>query len=166
MAQSCAKCGVALVEESRFCHICGNPVDEKIQTSRLERSTLQSSELVITGSPYFPSRLVIKHEGATIASVHTKTIADEGFVIGRADNKSKPDLDLALYSTPDQAMYISRRHAIIRRSNEDGLTITDLGSSNGTFKNGVQLGRNVAHVLYDTDTLCFGKMVLEVYSSP
>ncbi len=50
---------------------------------------------------------------------------------------------------------VSRRHARIRRQSGD-ITIEDLGSSNGTFVNGVRLSE--PHALHDDDTVKFGSV--------
>jgi pSer/pThr/pTyr-binding forkhead associated (FHA) protein len=57
---------------------------------------------------------------------------------------------------------VSRIHATIERS-EDTLTITDLGSSNGTYLNGQRLIANQPRVLRDGDEIKFGKLVTHIY---
>lgn len=49
----------------------------------------------------------------------------------------------------------SSHHAELRPVGQD-YTITDLGSTNGTFVNGLQLNRNMAHVLRSGDTVRIG----------
>lgn len=52
---------------------------------------------------------------------------------------------------------VSRRHAQIVR--EDGLVhLEDLGSSNGTFVNGVQLQPGLQRTLQDQDEVRFGSL--------
>jgi pSer/pThr/pTyr-binding forkhead associated (FHA) protein len=43
------------------------------------------------------------------------------------------------------------------------LELFDLGSSNGTFLNGVRLTAHKAYVIHDGDEIRFGQMALRVY---
>jgi predicted component of type VI protein secretion system len=74
--------------------------------------------------------------------------------IGRA-----PTCDIVI---PDDQM-VSRRHAIVRRQN-DVVTVTDLGSSNGTLVNGVEI-REVT-ILKDGDRLTIGDQEILFSLSP
>lgn len=47
------------------------------------------------------------------------------------------------------------QHALIRLAN-DSLTLTDLGSTNGTYVNGKELERNVETVVKTSDVIVFG----------
>ena len=161
---TCLRCGTPLIVNAKFCYNCGAPITRS-QTNKLEPGT-ELPVLPPTGSSSFPAKVVLKLGGVTIASIRTKDIPLTGYVIGRSGEGVKPDLDLTEYGTPEQSQFVSRRHAVINRTGSDGLTITDGGSANGTLKNGVQLGRGVPHVLYDNDKLCFGKVIVEVYSAP
>ena len=51
---------------------------------------------------------------------------------------------------------VSSRHALIRLSGDDSLTLTDLGSTNGTYVNGKELDRNVEYVVKSSDEIVFG----------
>ena len=51
---------------------------------------------------------------------------------------------------------VSSRHALIRLSGDDSLTLTDLGSTNGTYVNGKELDRDVEYVVKGSDEIVFG----------
>jgi pSer/pThr/pTyr-binding forkhead associated (FHA) protein len=55
---------------------------------------------------------------------------------------------------------VSAHHAVISFLKPGYFTITDIGSTNGTFVNGLLLTHNVPHVLQAGDTICIGDTVL------
>ena len=58
---------------------------------------------------------------------------------------------------PDRVKALSRQHARLTRSDQDGtLYIEDLGSTNGTWLNGVKIERHTPVALSDGDRLTFG----------
>lgn len=72
-------------------------------------------------------------------------------VVGRA-----PSSDIAIFDPT-----ISRRHAELQ-VDESGLHVRDLGSSNGTFRNGERLEDQNAVQLEPGDTVTFGKVAFRV----
>ena len=72
-------------------------------------------------------------------------------VVGRA-----PSSDIAIFDPT-----ISRRHAELQ-VDEAGLHVRDLGSSNGTFRNGERLEEQDAVRLEPGDTVTFGKVAFRV----
>ena len=72
-------------------------------------------------------------------------------VVGRA-----PSSDIAIFDPT-----ISRRHAELQ-VDESGLHVRDLGSSNGTFRNGERLDDQSAVKLEPGDTVTFGKVAFRV----
>jgi FHA domain len=58
---------------------------------------------------------------------------------------------------------ISRCHAVIGSHPTDGCYITDLGSSNGTRVNGLQLDPHERQALQDEDILHLGKVAVEFF---
>jgi hypothetical protein len=86
----------------------------------------------------------------------------ERFVIGRVHPRSaeKPDLDLNRYGAFFHG--VSRQHvAIIKDGNL--LQIEDLGSTNGTYLNGVRLVPHQPRMLRDGDELCLGHLVMRIH---
>ncbi len=84
------------------------------------------------------------------------------YLLGRGDPKNEvaPDLDLGPYN--GQQMGVSRRHATLLY-NEFGLSIVDLGSTNGTLVNGRLLTAGKLQVLRDGDEVKLGKLAFNVY---
>ena len=70
-----------------------------------------------------------------------------------------PDLDMEPYDA--HKLGVSRRHALLRPT-ANSLYVIDLGSTNGTFHNGVRLGPGVARVLAHNDTLSIGNLSFAV----
>jgi pSer/pThr/pTyr-binding forkhead associated (FHA) protein len=57
---------------------------------------------------------------------------------------------------------VSRVHATLYRLGHL-LSIVDLASANGTYRNGLRLGSNQPRFLLDGDELCFGKMEFRIH---
>jgi predicted component of type VI protein secretion system len=83
-------------------------------------------------------------------------------IIGRhiPNNASQPSLDLTAYQAYEKG--VSRVHARIRRV-DTGLLVEDMGSSNGSWLNGVRLTPYSPRPLAPGDKLLFARMPLEVY---
>ncbi len=80
-------------------------------------------------------------------------------LIGRADPRGKvvPDIDLSMYGGGSAG--VSRQHARLLRRNE-GWTIEDLHSTNGTFVNDQPVSPSYPTPLNDGDTVRCGQLVL------
>ncbi len=94
---------------------------------------------------------LVQDEGA--ASSKEFELAQSEMIIGR-----DPNVDISIPSAA-----VSRRHARLMRDG-DGYTLEDLGSSNGTFLNGVQLTER--RLLKDGDQIRLGKAVTLTYKTP
>ncbi len=91
--------------------------------------------------------LIPEHEGAGLLPI---VVTEFPFMVSKAD----PTFARYAESEPAQVNYLSRRHAhIFLRSGR--LHIEDLGSTNGTFVNGVRLDEH-ARALEEGDVLAFG----------
>ena len=81
-------------------------------------------------------------------------------VIGRGKSGTQPiDLDMNEYGGLD--MGVSRRHALLRPTTEH-LYIIDLGSTNGTFCNGLSLGPGITRSLQHDDVVTLGRLSFTV----
>lgn len=58
--------------------------------------------------------------------------------------------------------YISGRHARISYTENEGWSVTDLGSTNGTYVNDDRLTKDVAHGFEKGDVIDFGTIIFEV----
>ena len=96
-------------------------------------------------------------------------------LIGRPGGALPVDLDLSYYDGDSPALdpsdtsggsgpaYVSRNHALISPGEGAAarrFTITDVGSSNGTFVNGMQLTPHLPYLLRDGDRIRLGRIVL------
>lgn len=89
---------------------------------------------------------------------------DKPIEIGRTDsfNKIEPDLDLT--SDHGQKHGVSRKHAVVRVGNQ-GISLIDLGSTNGTILNNRRLPPNEPYPLNDGDIISFGRLKVQIYLS-
>jgi hypothetical protein len=83
------------------------------------------------------------------------------FTLGRISDAQPimPDIDLTPYQA--YANGVSRLHAVLKKE-EDQVYVMDLGSSNGTYLNGVRLKPNESQVLNHGDILSLGKLKLQI----
>jgi predicted component of type VI protein secretion system len=87
-------------------------------------------------------------------------------IIGRKDpaTGSMPDIDLTPFA--GYRMGVSRRHAAIRLTEGHFLDLWDLGSSNGTFLNGMRLVAYRPHRLRDGDEIRLGQLSMHAFFQP
>jgi hypothetical protein len=83
-------------------------------------------------------------------------------VIGRSSTHSArvPDVDLAPHHAFSKG--VSSLHASIFRA-DDCVNISDLGSTNGTYKNGEGLIPHQAYPLHNGDLIYLGQMAVRIY---
>jgi len=130
VAHYCSVCGAGNGERAHFCRHCGQPLERRL-----------AAELVVVEPPEW---------GWSIPLLGSSVL------IGRPHGQRAVDLDV---SPLDPDGYVSRNHAIIAASDE-GHTIVDLASSNGTAVNGVKLRAHQAVRLADGDRIRMGKLLL------
>jgi hypothetical protein len=84
----------------------------------------------------------------------------EEYTLGRATEGQPviPEIDLNAYNAYEQG--VSRMHAMISIRG-DRITITDLGSANGTWVNGDRVSPHTARVLNHGDLVTLGKFRLQ-----
>lgn len=182
MAKVCVNCGYDNRAGIIFCENCGEPIEvnmrqpaastRMIDPSLAERLAKDPSDTVRVesdevelqeGTSIFDGRMMLRldidgmSEGLLFRPYEARDMT-----FGRRDPQSgySPEIDLMPYG--GYSMGISRRHAILHLSGKR-LTIRDLGSSNGTFINGVRLDSDNAHQLRDGDRLRLGNMVFTVH---
>lgn len=162
----CPYCGHENREGIFFCEECGHGLKiEDVAHKSTQKFKNMAVELQHEQSPWMGTDVT---EVGTLV-IHIRNAADpllielvETVVLGRADTSSpeQPDIDLTPFGALEKG--VSRLHAIISRG-EDVLTLTDIGSSNGTYLNGQKLARQHPSILRDGDELRLGKLVAHVY---
>jgi uncharacterized OB-fold protein len=143
-----------LDDVSKTGHLGEGESSNKLDTSQME--AMRSA-----GSLVFEDEMVLRLEidGApTPILVYPKRET----ILGRRDpiTGGAPDVDMTSYA--GYRMGVSRQHAVVRLE-EKRLHISDLGSSNGTFVNGVRLIPYQPHPLRDGDKIALGKMAIHVF---
>jgi hypothetical protein len=83
------------------------------------------------------------------------------FTLGRVSEAQPimPDIDLTPYQA--YANGVSRLHAVLKREGKR-VFVMDLGSSNGTYLNGVRLTPNLDQTLNHGDMLALGKLKIQI----
>ena len=81
------------------------------------------------------------------------------FTLGRVDGAARPDLDLSPYNALKQG--VSRLHASVRIDDEQKVTLVDLGSTNGSWVNGIKVEPHIPVILNNGDVVALGKLVLQ-----
>jgi pSer/pThr/pTyr-binding forkhead associated (FHA) protein len=80
--------------------------------------------------------------------------------VGRKGRGVSPDLDLTPYGALEKG--VSRVHAIIEVIDNTPI-ITDVGSTNGLYLNGMEIPTQKSRVLCDGDELHLGELVAHIY---
>ena len=130
----CPECGFQNLESAHYCSRCGallvteGEPDETTQTFSAEELHEERGDLLEELGIDGPA-LVIRSGGGRTG---------EAFPVDRAQTTigRSPECDIFL-----DDVTVSRRHAVVARGN-DGFTIEDLGSLNGTFLNRSRIERD------------------------
>jgi hypothetical protein len=146
----CSECGAILSYSEVSPTVTLVVENEKItETGALERKNASPEDL--TPARDTPVSIKILKSGQTIP------LEDgEEFILGRVGGKQPilPDIDLTPYGGYEEG--VSRLHAIIKVK-QDQISITDLGSANGTWVNGRKAKAHSPYVLDNGDILTLGK---------
>ena len=98
-------------------------------------------------------RLKIPGSNKEIATASRKEL-----IIGRAHKETKPDIDLGPFGGSQAG--VSRQHSrLIRR--DDAWSVEDLGSTNGTFVNGVKVAPHELKAIKNGDLIRCGQIELQ-----
>jgi hypothetical protein len=162
----CQNCKSEEPDGTIFCSECGTQLMEidTVQTQKFSDNAGELREVI----PYADG---FSTPGNSWISIH---LLDSGkilpfsdpkeFTLGRlSDNQPiEPDIDLSPYKAFDNG--VSRLHAVIRYKEGD-VVIVDVGSSNGTYINGVRILPNIEHPLRHGDIVALGKLKMQIILS-
>lgn len=144
------------------CAQCGAPL-------RSYKTTLPVPEEPTDTAPYRQQTVPPEVPSDTIAlfivgqSQPLMVRGNKEILLGRhVPGESQPTVDLTDYGA--HLLGVSRQHALIRFS-EQGYTIQDLNSTNGTWLNENRLLPDNPHVLQNGDLVRLGQLIMVVYFS-
>lgn len=170
--QTCPNCNQQNRIGVVFCENCGASLigDAPLGTKHIGKMTEQLSEPPEMAAPASASTggtdlflqgtmLRLEIEGAQPLVLRPKRET----IFGRRDpaTGTMPDVDLTPFA--GYRMGVSRKHAAIRQNENNRLELWDLGSSNGTYLNGVKLVAHRPNRLHDGDEIRLGQMVMRLY---
>ncbi len=166
----CPNCGHEELPGSLFCTECGARLIARASAppprkgpglgfAEEAHAPVREDETVPLDSPGVPLKskasLLIMQNGEKLPLVGRAE-----FTLGRVSEGQPliPEIDLSVYKAYDQG--VSRLHAVLSLR-ADQVSITDLGSANGTWLNGVRLPPHTAHTLKNGDLISLGTMKIQ-----
>lgn len=161
----CPNCQHKEVPGTVFCSNCATQLIEFSTNKTHEIHDSEANLKAIRTSPFRPTPQVHINSWASLHMLDSGQIislADrDEFTIGRTSEGQPimPDVDLTDFNA--YANGVSRLHCVIKKENSKAY-VMDLGSSNGTFCNGVRLGVHVFTPIHHGDVLSLGKLKIQV----
>ncbi len=166
----CPSCQRKEIIGALFCSFCGAPLNylevSPPDTLMVEKETLlketdQANSKSITSQPLLaPSKSVSMK---ILTTEQTIALEDkEEFILGRFSGNQPilPDIDLTSFQAYEAG--VSRLHATIKVAHQI-VTITDLGSANGTWVNDQKISAHRPFPLRDGDLISLGKFKVQVF---
>jgi len=160
----CEKCGASLIGKLPLeTNSLEAPSDEEKKQIAIDASVLKKVKIQSVATFNEGDSLRLEIEGNAEPVILTPKAEA---ILGRRDpaTGAMPDVDLTPFA--GYRMGVSRRHAAIRRDDDNTLNLWDLGSSNGTFLNGQRLNAHRPYRLHDGDELRLGQMVIRIRFQP
>lgn len=155
-------------DNALVCVKCGQPIKDP-QASIIRRPT----GLLSRGVPMLEPRLRNQHFGKLkrhdiaiyVADMEEPLITTltHDLMLGRYGGttvEQQPHIDLAAFAAIDHG--VSRRHALLRRFGLD-VAIVDLGSTNGTWLNGMRIQPHQPVTLRSADRLFLAHLPIQIY---
>ena len=159
----CPVCNSEMLEGVIYCLDCGARLhssvkieatfdDSLIQTDRFKNIQGKQTTIVPSQEIY----LVVLQTG----QIFTLPFEDE-YIVGRTSDEQPifPEIDLTPFNGYQGG--VSRLHATIK-AKDSSVTITDLGSTNGTRINNVRIEPNNPHPINHGDIITFGNIKTRV----
>ena len=165
----CSKCGHENMAGSVHCSECGTRLDPAstefdTQSIQMAPDDVKAPRTPIAEGARRPASGRLDTWGTLhlLDTGQMLPLSDRNeFTLGRISEGQPimPDIDLSPYHA--YASGVSRLHAVVRRGS-GGITVMDLGSSNGTYLNGKRLTPNAEHLLHHGDVVALGKLKIQV----
>jgi pSer/pThr/pTyr-binding forkhead associated (FHA) protein len=165
---TCPQCGSQQLSGTIFCSECSMQLafaDTK-GTQTFPRGPASSDHL---GQPGLSSAPAPEQGHLVVHLVDSGTMIPledkEEFTFGRLSDGQPvvPDVDLTAYRAHENG--VSRLHAVVRFQ-QGHITITDLGSSNGTYINGARVLPNNENRISSGDLIALGKLRFQLVLTP
>lgn len=154
----CPSCDSPNADGFTRCQVCDEPLAVEVVQSHTTTGNLGSKQGALYNKD---SHLILKIETSIEQLQLQPQISPIGLKIGRSSGNFSADVDLDPFMGGEYG--VSRSHAVIRFDKDNQrLIIIDVGSTNGTFVNGVKLPRDMESTLSDGDELKLGKMCFRV----
>lgn len=158
---ACPFCGTYFNADESHCPRCGGLPDAPRTTDVLPTNTLKAPANWPRNPEFsFDANAILQF---TPSGVCVTLSLRTPLVLGRGAG-ARPDEVLDLTDFNAHQLGVSRRHCLIARQGAR-LTVTDLGSSNGTFLNGEALPPDQSHAIAHGDELVLGKLFLRIFFS-
>jgi hypothetical protein len=156
-------CGKPNIEGSLFCDRCNEPLveinDETKPKAKAPLVLFEENKMAFEA----PEAVIIQVKGEQDARF-TVDMPHAPIILGRSDTQDHFEADIELSAYNAAELGVSRRHAMLAWD-ENGVTVEDLGSINGTLLNGHRLEPHYQRVVGDGDEISLGKLTLQVYFS-
>ncbi len=166
-AEICPHCGKSNPQGGTHCYACGHILLSALRDV-LPVETTQLDDVVEAleprrrwGTAYFNQESRLQFTMRETGEVLLVKISGE-LTVGRAHevlNAPQPDVDLSKYEAFEKG--VSRVHAVMRRDH-DTISVSDLGSANGTYLNNQRILPYEVRILRDNDDLRLGRLVIRV----
>lgn len=158
----CSNCGTPYTLNDSECEVCGHVLFDPQRSTvalQIDPTVLRLRHTQVSTSACHPQKSV----ALVVRGIVERFIFEEGteIVLGRTDwiTTDPKHFDLTRYGGQDKG--VSRTHALLRFTGE-AITVTDLGSSNGTFLNTQRLEPNAPQAVHTEDKLMLGSLSMIV----
>jgi hypothetical protein len=159
--RTCSACGFENAPDAIHCAQCGIPLGSVTTVATPEVAALEELRPLAHPANLSANEVLFFIAGHVDPVIITLSPDTRKLLIGRGiDVDSAPDLDLVALS--ETAESVSRHHALLDFSGERP-TITDLGSTNGTWLNENRLTPHIPRLLHNGDLLRLGQQFMFVY---
>lgn len=153
-----------------FCPVCESPNSFGVKKCQVCEAILipEDTNEVETVAAETPVNEVVVLPSIILSSTSTEhqfSLSPERYMAGIRLGRYSPSLQVELDLTELGAvgMGVSRLHAILTYERlDEGIYLTDLNSTNGTFVNGFKLPAKTAVQVHDGDELCLGRLKFRV----
>jgi FHA domain len=156
----CEVCRSICKIEDETCPNCGNALSHHKNLKTVGIADINPDKLRFNaGSARFGYQFILRFHLENIPDTVITVKFNKHLVLGRMAGEDQDYIDFSLYNGHEHG--ISRMHARIIR-HPMALLLQDLGSTNGTFLNGVRLEDDKGALLRDKDIITLGRMTIRV----